>query len=383
MSDDDKPVVEPVADAPGLQDEATEDAAFEKLLGKHAKKSRDTEKMEKVREAKGKQLPADAEKSIEKDAEPEPSAEDGTKPAPGPKVHDQEQSPDQEPEKPVEDDKAKKAKLAEDAARFAALSRREKQALETERRAKDTLQQIESQKREIASYAEKLRAREQELAEIRKSPTRLLEWGGYSLDDTVQYVLNDQRPTADMATREVESRVMQELRKLQEQLAERDRREKEHAERAAQEAEVRAVQQFQKDIHSFLRTNADEYELVNANDAHDEVFDLIRLQYEADGTLLEIDEAAKRVEAALEERGRKLLSSKKLGAHLASQTASTPTPSKQAQQTRERNASPKTITNSLVSSPGGSGGDDLLSMDEDSAFDLWVNRTKARMSRRA
>ena len=64
---------------------------------------------------------------------------------------------------------------------------------------------------------------------------------------------------------------------------------------------------FKNEIESFVRSNNDKFELIEANEANDVVYEVIEEHYNETGKFLDIQEAAEAVESYLEEEAEKLL----------------------------------------------------------------------------
>ena len=111
-----------------------------------------------------------------------------------------------------------------------------------------------------------------------------------------------------------------------------------------EEAEI-AVQEFKQDISSFIKTNAETYEIVNALGEEDLVYQVIEQYYNEHEEMMPIEEAAKLVEQNLEESIRKVLNLKKFSSVSSSQPEVTETViEKESEDVRVSNPS-RTLTN--------------------------------------
>lgn len=196
----------------------------------------------------------------------------------------------QEADKPEQNDKL--------AARFAALSRKEKAILEKERAIKEEAKQVEQ-----------LRSLEKML---REDPVAFLEKTGMSFDDFASLYVKKVHNEPDS----LEDR----FNSLAEKIAQYEKQAEEQAakkEQAYIEAQVTA---FKESITSHAKADTDKYELINAEGAYDEVFEVVQKYWEETGKVLAIDKACEVVEEHLESEAKKLLSLKKLQAKEAAQS---------------------------------------------------------------
>jgi hypothetical protein len=375
MSDTTQVAERPVqADIPASQVEAAEEQEFDALVSKHAKKAKAADKAEAKAEKADKAAKAEAKVAKAAPA-PEPEPDDSPEPAPAPEPEPApEEEPAPEPEKPA-------TRKIDDASRFAAIARREKAAREVEARAKQQEQAAAERLKEVESRITSAQKWEQEFEGIRKNPMQLLKKAGYSLEDVVKYVLNDEQATPDLAAREVDRAIQKQIKALEDRFAAKEQtwqQEKAAAEKAQFD---RSVEHFRSRISDHLSANADALELTHAEfstaaEAENEVFELIRLQYQSTGDMLTIEEASERVETFLEERAEKLLKTKKLAGRI--QPGAQSTLKRDIPPTRERTASTKQITNSQASSAGPGDADALLAMGDDEGMEFLAAKIRAR-----
>ena len=185
--------------------------------------------------------------------------------------------------------------------KFAALSRKEK-----ELRAREA----EYDKR-IADLEEKFRPQEPEKQpelpieyRLKQNPLKALEEMGLSYDKLTELALNDGKLTPDMQMKlmreELESDYKSKYKELEDRMLEK---EKSDEQRRYDEIEMG----FKNEIESFVRSNNDKFELIEANEANDVVYEVIEEHYNETGKILDIQEAAEAVESYLEEEAEKLL----------------------------------------------------------------------------
>lgn len=180
-------------------------------------------------------------------------------------------------------------------ARFAALARKEKALQEREKAYKEQ----EAKYKELASAIE----------EVKSNPLKALESLGMSFEDFAQAYVNALDPQAPSA----EDKIAQ----IEAKLAAKEKEELDRQERAKQEALKAEQKKIEDQINNYKQhiqktiSADDRYELIQANQAYETVFDVIQDYYKETGKVLELDKAAQAVESHFEEEAKRLLSLKK------------------------------------------------------------------------
>ena len=197
------------------------------------------------------------------------------------------------------------------ASKFAALSRKEKALRDKEAEYESKFEEME---RRLAEYENKSQEPEVDWEQLlRRDPLKALEEVGLGYDKLTELALNDGKLTPDMQLAAMREEIENDYRRKFEELEGR-LTEKEQAE---QEAYYNSVQEnFQNEISNFVEQNQDKYELIEASDANELVFDVIEEHYNETGRVLDIEEAADAVESYLEEEAGKLMKLKKLSSRL-------------------------------------------------------------------
>ena len=197
------------------------------------------------------------------------------------------------------------------ASKFAALSRKEKALRDKEAEYESKFEEME---RRLAEYENKSQEPEVDWEQLlRRDPLRALEEVGLGYDKLTELALNDGKLTPDMQLAAMREEIENDYRRKFEELEGR-LTEKEQAE---QEAYYNSVQEnFQNEIGNFVAQNQDKYELIEASDANELVFDVIEEHYNETGRVLDIEEAADAVESYLEEEAGKLMKLKKVSSRL-------------------------------------------------------------------
>ena len=197
------------------------------------------------------------------------------------------------------------------ASKFAALSRKEKALRDKEAEYQSKFEEME---RRLAEYESKEKEPEVDWEQLfRRDPLRALEEAGMGYDKLTELALNDGKLTPEMQLaamrEEIEGDYQRRFEELENKLAEK--------EKAEEEAYYNSVQEnFQEEIGNFVAQNQEKYELIEASQANDLVFDVIEEHYNETGNVLNIEEAADAVESYLEEEAHKFMKLKKISARL-------------------------------------------------------------------
>lgn len=226
------------------------------------------------------------------------------------------------PETPAAvEEKPADEKPAEDAGplapRFSALAKREKEITLRERKVKE---ELAAKEKELADKLARVEAYEKQRATWEENPIAFLDAHGITYQKLTERVLKDgEPPTADDRVAKLEAEIAADRKAREEEKAAAKKAEEE-ARRQAIEEETNA---FKAKIQDFVKENAEKYELVAAEGAHDVVFDLIESHYAATAKkgkpeLLDVARAAELVEEHLfEEAAKRYKGSKKLGSLFA------------------------------------------------------------------
>jgi hypothetical protein len=209
-----------------------------------------------------------------------------------------------EPQK-VEESKEEKAFSA----KFAALSRKEKQIRQKEAQIESRLKEIDEKLAQINVNSQTSTPVEEPFeSRLKKNPLEALKSIGLGYEKLTELALNDGKLTPEMqlelVRQELDQKYMSELEKVKQQLEERDKQSEEQKLEAT-------VNSFKNQIKNFVATNPD-YELIQANDASEVVFEVIEEHYKENGRILETKEAADLVEAQLLEEAQRLFKLNKI-----------------------------------------------------------------------
>jgi len=183
--------------------------------------------------------------------------------------------------------------------KFLKLTRKERQLQQAQQELKAKMAEIEKMKAEYDSFLSRK-------SKLKENPFDALELLGVTYDDLTQAMLTYDQPVDKLT--EIE-------RKLQ-MLEEREEKDKQarklSEEKAIEEQRQKVVETYQSDLAKFIESS--EYELVKANEAQETVFEVIQHDYQEQvkagaqkPTLMEFEEACRRVEEYLESQLDKFL----------------------------------------------------------------------------
>lgn len=178
-----------------------------------------------------------------------------------------------------------------DAARFAALARKEKAALRAIRASKEYEQKLSQQAEAIKRYEERK-------AKAKIDPESYLSEAGLTYQELTDYYLNGKKPTTETKLQATEERV-------QKFIEEQERKEKEKTEQEqlnAQKQVEETITEFKTNIATYLETNKDTYELTNLLEGQELVFDTIEAQFNKTKKVMSIKEASDLVEKYFEDQ---------------------------------------------------------------------------------
>jgi hypothetical protein len=171
--------------------------------------------------------------------------------------------------KEVVEEKAKEDPLS---SRFALLTRREKELREREQ--------------SVKGHEQKAKELQEIIDGSKKSPIEALKAAGYTYEQATNFILNDGKPTDEMALNAEKDRIG----KLESRLSERDKADaniRYHAE----------VETYKGSISNHLDSGADKYQMINSlNNKRDVVYDVMESHHRETGVGLSLDEACAYIE---------------------------------------------------------------------------------------
>lgn len=216
------------------------------------------------------------------------------------------------------------------AAKFAALSRKEKQLRDKERELETKLKDMESKFSVDKQEVEKLKAIPERL---KKEPLKVMEEFGLTFQQLTEMMLNDGKPTPEMLLSEKETAIRKEIEALKKQIED-----KEQSEQQKKYEEV--LNGFVQDLTKFV-SDTEDYEMIRASDAVPLVYEVIEAHHANTGTILSNKEACDLVEAHLLEEAKKYVTLNKIKGLLQpkEQTPAQSTEKRQASVTLSNTAS--------------------------------------------
>lgn len=277
----------------------------------------------------------------------------------------------EKPKVELKDPKAEPERKPEprDAARFAAIARKEAQLVAKQQEAKKALDaeraKFEAERSEFAKLKEQVTALQEAAkafdaakANARRDPLALLQSVGLSYEDATQYVLNNKTPTPEMLARDSALRAEQErmeawrkeqeaaLVKQREDFA-AERKKFAEEEKARLEGQKKAmVEQFHREVLDFVKSNAAQYELTTLHQQEGLVIQVLEEHYAQTGRAMRYEEAAGLVEKHLEDLAEKTLASSKFRSRLQPPKP----PPAEGEKPREPAPAKRTITNTMTAS---------------------------------
>lgn len=285
-------------------------------------------------------------------------------------VHVTDGAPEQELNTKPQTEQKDETKKPEDnrfAAKFAALSRKEKEIKQREKQLEERIKQLEAQAAQKSEPEQVQKEVEPLEYRIKKDPFGTLKEYGLDLDTLVNIALNDGKPTQDiqlqLLRQEIEGKTQKELSEIRAKLEAKEKAEEEARQRAEEERNQQVVEGFVEQIVSFVDSRPDDYELIRTEEAHDLVFDVIKEHFENTkdettgvGEVLDFKAAADEVENYLLEEAKKRLELKKIKGLVAPQAAKVE-PSKNS-------PASVTLSNSQAQVQSATSGKSQLSRDE-------------------
>lgn len=215
--------------------------------------------------------------------------------------------------------------------------------------------QLTRKEKEIFRREQMLKQKEQQFSKY-ESLEKLRETDPYGLAKELNLDLN--RLIEGAAKDGQPETVDDKVKKLEEKIAAYEKRMAEDAEKAKQAENQKQIDAFRKSMNDKLKAEPDRYELIHLQDAFDTVFDVIEEHFNktqaelGQGEVLDIFEAADRVEKFLEQNALKYAQAKKLGFQKSEPKPSEATENKDATQSQNSNDKPLTLSAAITPSTG-------------------------------
>lgn len=172
------------------------------------------------------------------------------------------------------------------ASKFAALSRKEKDVRLAEQKLDQREQEFNLRQKEMDdkySHYQNLQDR------LRTEPLKVMEENNLTYQQLTEMVLNDGGKTTDMRLEDIETKYNTRIEQLENQLTERSKQD--------EEAKFDTViEDFILDITDFVDENAQEYELIQANNGINLIYEVIEQHHQDTGNILSMKEATDHVE---------------------------------------------------------------------------------------
>lgn len=164
--------------------------------------------------------------------------------------------------------------------------------------------QLTKKEREISQREKEIKAHHDQLEQYKSLKTsakekvnEALEHLGLTAEDVINWQIKqleseDEDNTPEGRYKKLEAKLMG----FEQAQAEKERLEKERLEQAEKERTEQLITNFKNNITSFINDNAEKYELVSNLEATGDVFDVIELNYQKTGKMMEIEQAVELVE---------------------------------------------------------------------------------------
>lgn len=244
------------------------------------------------------------------------------------------------PTEATQTEEAPKAQARELASpQLSILAKREK-ALQKQR------EEIQKSKLEVDSKYEEINKFKSLKEQAKTNPLKFLEEAGLTYEELTNFILNGNKPTAEMETSSIKS----EMQKLRDEIAQREQ-ERENSAKAMDEKRAQeAISNFKENITGFLTGKPDDFELCNNYpESVDLIYDVIEAHFAQTEKVMSMEEAAKLVEDHFESEAMKVTSFKKIQSKLAPKPAPT---EEDGFQKAKQQASP-TLNNSMSQTVSG------------------------------
>lgn len=244
------------------------------------------------------------------------------------------------PTEATQTEEAPKAQARELASpQLSILAKREK-ALQKQR------EEIQKSKLDLDSKYEEINKFKSLKEQAKTNPLKFLEEAGLTYEELTNFILNGNKPTAEMETSSIKS----EMQKLRDEIAQREQ-ERENSAKAMDEKRAQeAISNFKENITGFLTGKPDDFELCNNYpESVDLIYDVIEAHFAQTEKVMSMEEAAKLVEDHFESEAMKVTSFKKIQSKLAPKPAPT---EEDGFQKAKQQASP-TLNNSMSQTVSG------------------------------
>lgn len=195
--------------------------------------------------------------------------------------------------------------------KFAALSRKEKDIRTREQEYEQKLADLQAKYDAVNPAKEEADSKDELPLEYRlkRNPLKTLEELGFGYEKLTELALNDGKLPAEMQMQlmreELESDYKTKFEQLEAKLNEKETQEQEQKYDAV-------VNNFKTEIKQLVSSDTEKYELINASESEELVYDIISEHYNETNRILPIEEAAQAVENHLLEEFQKYSNLKKL-----------------------------------------------------------------------
>lgn len=226
---------------------------------------------------------------------------------------------EEEEEKPPEEEKTKEEELF--SKRFSMLAKREQALLAKEKAMK--------QREDGLKPRDDMYSMDQLKEMLSNDPYSIYEKAGIDPDSALETLVQNPRNQS-------EKKMMSEIEKLNNKIDQLETKRK-------SESQNSTISRVKAGIKNLVESDSEKYELINGNDAHDTVFEVMKAYYQQNGKTLQMAEACDLVESHLDKELERIAKYKKFNRFRDGQSQ---TP-QQSQQSQTESMGNKTINNQL------------------------------------
>jgi len=213
---------------------------------------------------------------------------------------------EQAPSTPVENVQPTQSKAEELNLKMQYEKRMHQERMKYKQQMQRMQQQLQNQMRQQQQQLEQRYGKYAQFDQI-NNPIDLLKAKGWSYEDASQYVLNDNKPTADQQVKSIQ----QQFEEYKQQQAQKEEQQRQAAIKAQEKHVQETLQEYRNSIDTFVDANKDKYELCALFNGQDLIYNTVQEYYERTNKIMSNEEAAQAGEDYLMEEVRKVQNTNK------------------------------------------------------------------------
>lgn len=148
------------------------------------------------------------------------------------------------------------------------------------------------------------------LQSLKTSPIEFLQQHGFSFKDLAAMILNDNKPTVEQKLKSLEDQILEDKRRAEEQKKIEDEERQKKLKETEDQRHAEVINKAKESLKETIDAS-EEFELVRAHGAYDQVWDVIQAVYDETKKVISFEEAAKHVEDDLFQKGQKFFETNK------------------------------------------------------------------------